>query len=122
MKSKTTRNILIVLLAFLGLGAIFGSGALILSPSGKLLGGLPLAMIAKTPFTDFLIPGIILFLVIGVTPLLLIQPLLKKTNSNFLEKFNFFGDIHWAWSFSVYIAFSLIIWIQTEMLMISAVH
>jgi len=65
MKLNLSRNILIGLLAMLGLGAIGGGGALILSPSGKLLGGLPLAMLNKTPFSDFLIPGIILFFVLG---------------------------------------------------------
>ena len=113
---------LIGLLALLGLGAFGGGGALILSPSGKLLGGLPLAMLDKTPFTNFLIPGIILFLVLGVAPLLLIIPLIKINESKLFDKINFFGDMHWAWSFSIYIAFALIIWIQTEMLMISAVH
>ncbi len=105
-----------------GLGAPGGGGALILSPSGKLIGGLPLAMLEKTPFTDFLVPAVILFSVLGVAPLLLIQPLLKKTDSSFFEKFNFFTDMHWAWTFAIYIAFALIIWIQTEMQMILSVH
>lgn len=35
---KTARNILVALQAFLGLGAIFGGGALILSPNGAFLG------------------------------------------------------------------------------------
>ena len=120
MKSKATRNLLIALLAILGFGAIFGGGALILSPTGKLIGGLPLAMLDKTPFADFFIPGIILFL--GVAPLLLILPLIKINKSKLFDKINFFSDMHWAWSFSIYIAFALIIWIQTEMLLISAVH
>ena len=46
-------NILISLLLFLGLGAIGGGGALIISPSGKLLGGLPLSILANSPFSDF---------------------------------------------------------------------
>lgn len=121
-KAKTLRNILISLLALLGIGAVGGGGALILSPTGKLLGDLPLAMLDKIPFTDFLIPGIVLFLVLGVSPLLLIVPLINKSESKLLEKYNFFYDMHWAWSFSIYIAFALIIWIQTEMLMISSVH
>lgn len=122
MKLKITINILIALLAMLGVGAIFGGGALILSPSGKLIGGLPVAMLDKTPFADFFTPGIILFLVLGVAPLLLIIALIKKNESKFFDRINFFSDMHWAWSFSIYIAFALIIWIQTEMLMISSVH
>ena len=39
----TTRNVLLYLLAFLGLGAIVGGGALIISPSGTML-GMPLIL------------------------------------------------------------------------------
>ena len=56
MKPKFCRNILIGLLAFLGVGAIFGGGALIISPSGE-LPGMPLSMIKDSPFPNFLIPS-----------------------------------------------------------------
>jgi len=121
MKSKTARNIHLFLLAFLGLGAIGGGGALIVSPSGKLLGGLPLSILARSPFEDFLIPGIILFTVLGLFPSLLVVALLKKTNSRLAERFNCFKDMHWAWSFSIYIAFALIIWIQVETIYVQSV-
>jgi len=110
------------LISHVRLGAIVGGGTLILSPSGTLLGGLPLAMLNKTPFSDFLIPGIILFFVLGVGPVLLIPALLKKPVSLLAERFNFFSDMHWSWSFTIYTGFALIIWIQAEMLFISAVH
>jgi hypothetical protein len=56
MKPMFFRNILIGLLAFLGVGAIFGGGALIISPSGE-LPGMPLSMIKDSPFPNFLIPS-----------------------------------------------------------------
>ncbi len=121
MKIKTARNIHLFLLAFLGLSAIGGGGALIISPSGKLLGGLPLSLLQNSPFDNFLIPGIILFVVLGLFPTLLIFALLKKIPSPFAEQFNFFKDLHWAWSFSIYVAFALIIWLQTEMYFLQAV-
>jgi hypothetical protein len=68
MKSKTSINIHIFLLAFLGISALGGGRALIISPSGKLLGGLPLSILKNSPFEDFLNPGIILFLVLGIIP------------------------------------------------------
>jgi hypothetical protein len=121
MKSKTAIYIHLILLAFLGLSAIDGGGALIISPSGKLLGGLPLSILQNSPFTDFLIPGIILFIVLGLFPTLLIFALHKKTASPFAEHFNFFKDMHWAWSFSIYEAFALIIWIQVETIYVQGV-
>ena len=51
-----------------GIGAIFGGGLLILGPDGRLL-GVPLSMLAGTPFDSFLLPGIVLFSCIGVVPL-----------------------------------------------------
>lgn len=117
----SARNIHLLLLAFLGLSAIGGGGALIISPSGKLLGGLPLSILKNSPFADFLIPGIILFVVLGLVPTLLIFALRKKTSSALAEHFNFFKDMHWAWSFSIYVAFALIIWIQVETMYIQGV-
>ena len=120
MKRKTTQNILIGLLVFLGIGAIGGGGVYIISPSGKLM-GMPLSMLNKSPFDNFLIPGIILFSVLGIAPTLLARALYRKTASKLAERFNFFIDMHWTWTFSIYVAFALIIWLQIEMQMLSAV-
>ena len=54
---------------FLGIGALFGGGALILAPDGHLL-GMPTSLLAATPFSSFLVPGICLFAFVGVAPLL----------------------------------------------------
>ena len=121
MKSTIAINIHLFLLALLGLSDIGGVGAIIISPSGRLLGGLPLSILQHSPFTNFLIPGIILFIVLGIFPTLLIFALRKKTASPFAEHFNFFKDIHRAWSFSIYVAFALIIWLQTEIYFLQAV-
>ena len=121
MKSKTARNIHPFLLAFLGLSAIGGGGALIISPSGKLLGGLPLSILERSPFNSFLIPGIILFVVLGLVPGLLVFALLKKPTSILAERINFFKDMHWSWLFSIYEAFALIIWILVETIYVQGV-
>ncbi len=120
MQSKSTRNILLFLLAFLGLGVIGGGDVFIISPTGRLI-GMPLSMLDHSPFKSFLIPGIILFLLLGIAPLLLIMALLQKPASKIAERINFFKDMHWSWSYTIYIAFVLIIWIQIEMMFLSAV-
>ena len=121
MNPTTARNILISLLIFLGLGALGGGALLIISPSGKLLGGLPLSILDHSPFHNFFVPGIILFLVLGLIPCLLAVALIKKPANKFAEHFNFFKDMYWGWSFSIYIAFALIIWIQVETIFIQGV-
>ena len=117
---KTARNYLLFLLGFLGLGALGGGGALSISPSGRLL-GMPLALLAHSPFRSFLVPGLILFTVLGVAPCLLVVALLKKPASPLAERLNFCPDMHWAWTGSLYVAFALIGWLQIEMMMLNAV-
>jgi hypothetical protein len=121
MESKKQRNILLTLLAFLGVGAIFGGGVLVISPSGKLF-GMPLSLLTNSPFPDFLIPGIILFTMLGIVPIGILIALIKKPSNKLAEFFNMYKDMHWAWSYCTYIAFALIIWIQLEMTFLRAVH
>jgi hypothetical protein len=101
-QANKTRNILLYLLAFLGLGAIGGGGVFIISPGGKLM-GMPLS-------------------ILNLVPLMLIIALVKKPQSKLAERINFFKDMHWSWSFTIYIAFILIFWIQIQMVFLSAVH
>ena len=117
---KSAQITLMALLTFLGAGALFGGGVFIISPSGKLF-GMPLSMLHKSPFPDFLIPGLILFIVLGVTPCLLAIALLKKPVSALADRFNGYPDMYWAWTGSIYVACALIIWLQVEMMFLQAV-
>ncbi len=114
------RNVLIILLLFLGAGAMGGGALLIISPSGKLLGGLPLSILDHSPFSNFFIPGIILFVVLGLSPCLLAMALIKRPESKIAEYFNFYKDMYWGWTYCIYVAFALIIWIQVETIFIQS--
>ncbi|MBI3136008.1 MAG: hypothetical protein HYZ14_15125 [Bacteroidetes bacterium] len=114
------RALLITLLVFLGIGAIAGGGLLILAPDGALL-GMPLSVLEKSPFTNFRVPGIILFLVLGLFPLIVAIGLLKKKHAALAEKLNLLPDMHWSWTFSLYAAFADILWIQFQMQLIQSV-
>lgn len=108
-----TRNLLTALLLFLSLGALFGGGAFILFPEGFM--DMPMEqMLANSPFKNFLIPSLILFTVLGISPLLVVWGLMSKKEVKIFEAINIFPDMHWAWSFSIYIGFALIIWIFTQ--------
>ena len=115
------RNLIILLLIFLSLGALFGGVALIISPSGELI-QMPVSMLEPSPFNDFLIPGIILFIVFGVFPLIISYALLYKPKSKIANLLNIFSDMHWAWTYTIYIGFGIIIWIQMQMVFIDDVH
>ena len=57
------------LLLFVGLGAVAGGLGAILDPSGESL-GVTVDLLINSPFENYLIPGIVLFSLIGLTSLL----------------------------------------------------
>jgi hypothetical protein len=79
-------------------------------------------MIKDSSFPNFLIPAIFLFTVLGLSPCLVIIALLKKPKSRMAQRLNIYKDMHWSWSFSVYIGLILILWLQLEMMFIHSVH
>lgn len=60
---------LLILTLFTALGALAGGLAMVMAPDGRLLGWTP-AMLEGSPFRDYLGPGLLLLLVIGVGHLL----------------------------------------------------
>lgn len=121
MKSKHERSwILFILQLFLGVGAVFGGVGLMIDPTGESV-GLASSLLERSPFQDFLIPGIILFIVLGIFPLLLSMALITRWDWSMADKINIFKDRHWSWTFSLYIGFTLIIWIAVQVYMINAV-
>ena len=58
-----------VLEVILGIGALGGGLALMLGPQGQIL-PLPLSNLAGSPFDSYFVPGLILFGILGVCPVL----------------------------------------------------
>lgn len=112
-------NLLIVLQLLLGIGAVFGGAALIIDPSGELV-GMPLLLLENSFFNNYLIPGLLLFTALGVIPITIASGLLIRWNWKLAEKLNVFRDKHWSWTFSLYSGFQLIIWITIQVYIIDA--
>lgn len=119
-KKSWKSKLLIFLHILLGVGAVFGGLVLIIDPSGSLI-HMPISIIEQSPFPNFLIPGIILFGVLGVLPLLVAYGLITKKSWKTAERFNLYRDKHWSWTFSLYIGFAVIIWITVEAYIIGSV-
>jgi len=64
-KSKGLASGLGVLQVFIGVGAVGGGLGLVLEPSGAIL-GIPLETLEDSPFSTYLVPGIVLFTVNGL--------------------------------------------------------
>ena len=68
----------LILLLILGISAVGGGWMLITDPSGISL-GIPSDLLKETPFNDYLIPGIILFIFNGVLSLITAILMIKKS-------------------------------------------
>ncbi|MFZ7115394.1 MAG: hypothetical protein ACO1G9_08470 [Bacteroidota bacterium] len=79
MKSNLLKIVAVLLLFFNGAGAIYGGGNFILHPDGSSL-GITEEWLRYSPFENFLIPGIVLFIVNGVFNFVVIIFILKKWN------------------------------------------
>lgn len=119
-KLSLASRVLIGLQIFLGAGAIFGGGGLVLDPSGELI-MMPIELLDNAPFDTFLYPGIILLIVLGIAPLVISYGLITKHEVQVFNKLTMFKDMHWSWMFSLYIGFALIIWITMQVWFINAV-
>jgi len=114
------RNLLIILLGFLSIGAFYGGICLIISPDGSLL-QMPVELLANSPFKSFLIPGLILLFTFGIFPAFVVYGLIKKPENRFFNRLNLIYDYHFAWTFAIYIAIGQIIWINIQTLILNSV-
>jgi hypothetical protein len=98
-------RLLFILHAFVGIGAVAGGLAAIINPLNPL--GISVEPLINSPFSNYLIPGIILFAVIGLGNI--ISALM------FRFKFRFQGYISSVFSWA------LVIWIVVQCIMLNAV-
>ncbi len=108
---------LVVVQIFQAIGALAGGAVIVASPKGGII-KMPMSDLKGSPFSDFLIPGIILFVVLGVGPLVVAWALLRRPRSAALEAVNPFRHEYWGWTLSGMIGVGLVIWIAVEMLIV----
>ena len=75
---KIIRIIVLILLFILGIGALYGGLSFITDPTGESI-QISIEVLDGTPFTNFLIPGIILLLANGLLPLAVAILTIKKS-------------------------------------------
>jgi hypothetical protein len=104
--------LLVVLVFLLAVGAIISGPMLFLAPDGHLMQW-TVDQLKGTPFPDYLLPGIILFVFVGIFPLLTGIGLVARENTA-LAALNPFKKYSWAWTASLAVGIILEIWIITE--------
>jgi hypothetical protein len=112
--------LLICLQLLLGLGALGGGGVMLAAPDGSLI-QMPLSMLENSPFSNFLIPGVILFSLLGIYPVAVAYCLLKQPAWRLPEALNPVKHLHWSWAASLAAGIILLIWISTQVLLIQSI-
>jgi hypothetical protein len=80
---------------FLGVSALTGGGMLILDPSGESL-SISLSYLDGSPFSNYLVPGLILFTVFGVGSFSVIYGLVRRHSFSWLGALGLgFGQVVW---------------------------
>jgi len=103
-------HVLIVLLLLLGVSALGGGAGLIIDPSGDAL-GMPVTLLAGSPFHDYLVPGVILFGLLGVCPILVVLMLWFRPKWARMPRVS----LHVAWFAAMGLGAALIVWILVQM-------
>jgi len=117
MKKSLSSYFLFFLVLLQAISAIPAGLSLIFDPSGKSI-GLPIEMLEPSPFRNFFIPGVFLFVVLGIFPIITFYGLLRKNKSKLAEKINLYKEYHWSWTFSYYLGLLLILWINMQLFFI----
>lgn len=103
MKAPAGYYFLLILILFQGLSGIWGGIMLVLDSSGSLL-QIPLHLLGNSPFQDYLIPGLILLLLLGILPLVIVYALWNK--------------LSWSVPGALLIGIMLVVWIVVQILMV----
>jgi len=112
--------LLIALQILLGLGALISGALMMAVPNGSLF-QMPLSMLQYSPFSNFFIPGMILFTTLGVYPLLVAYSLWRKPAWIWPDVVNPSKQFHWSWAASLAAGAIALIWITVQVLMLRSV-
>jgi hypothetical protein len=122
---KSSRPLILYLLGLilvlLSLAALGGGVLLVSDPTGAAI-GLPSEWLAGSLFPNYLIPGLFLFLVIGLGSLLVLVALWMRPKSAPLADLTRWTHEHWAWAADVAFGIVVALWIVIQYLVIQRFH
>lgn len=107
-------SVLAILVGLQALSGLAGGAVLVIDPSGGLM-GMPLSVLRHGPFEDFLVPGMVLLLVLGVLPAIVALGLWTRPRWRTAEPLErAFGE-HWSWIGAGVVGVGLLIWLAVEL-------
>ncbi len=106
--------VLVILVALQAVSGLGGGAVLVIDPSGGLI-GMPLSVLRGGPFVDFLVPGVILLLVLGVVPAAIAVALWRRPRWGAMGRLErAFGE-HWSWVGAGVVGVGLLLWLAVEL-------
>lgn len=103
---KVNYRILLIIHLFVGLGALGGGLVAIVDPYKPL--GIPVELLEGSPFSNYLVPGLILFVIIGMGHIFSALTVIKKSK--------------WQGYISSVFSWALMIWIVVQCIIINTVE
>lgn len=94
--------VLLVDLAVLALGGLYGGILFVVDPSGTRM-GVPLSLLDGLPVSDFMLPGLFLLAIMGLAPLVLILAVARR--------------LRWAWGATLILGLVLLVWLGAEFIL-----
>jgi hypothetical protein len=112
--------VLALLVLLLGIGAVISGPMLFLEPSGRLMQW-NVDQLRGTPFPDYTIPGLVLFLFLGLFPVFVSIGLMAKPRWKWPDVINPSKRHHWAWAASWAAGIIALTWIAVETLLLGII-
>ena len=107
---------LCICLLILAVGALPAGWSFIVQPDGAGI-GMPMAWLEHTPFSNFVIPGLILFVLFGIGSLVALFGLITRPRWAWAEVITRPLHLHWSLVAATLLGLALCIWIIVQLLM-----
>ena len=79
---------------------------------------MPVTLLYGTPFPNYLIPGMILLIFLGLYPVLVLYAMLNRPGWKWADAFNIYPDQQWSCTHALYSGIILILWIDCQVMFI----
>ena len=118
--TRTLISTLISALAVLGVGGLYGGGAMLVDPTGEGIGLSP-QLLEPTPVGSYALPGLFILVVFGLLPILLAWAVWHRPALPALSGVERRTGQHWSWVASLAVGVVLLVWLAAQMALIGFV-
>ena len=112
--------VLTICLLFLGVNGLIGGYLMLTDPNGAPM-GMPVSVLERTPFQNFIIPGLFLLIVWGGGSLVALVGLWLRPQWSVLNTLIRWSKEEWAWDLSVGLGLALLVWLTVQVFTLPAV-